>query len=180
MTVKAEHHRRVRGHGEPILHGYGQVLGPPDDQEPYPETHHRRRLPKASLALLEKTDAVCYETLGVGRGRHSCGFSTGADARAGAGTILTGLHRAGYDAHLTTSHDVEAPAGSGAAAYQCCEYSCRFAWRMNPCGSCVPVRWTSFLAERAGVPREVVVKMESGQEWPWLDHEWRLGKALGV
>ena len=40
-----------------------QVLGPPDDQEPYPETHHRRRLPKAFLALLEKTDAVRYEAL---------------------------------------------------------------------------------------------------------------------
>ena len=40
-----------------------QVLGPPDDQEPYPETHHRRRLPKALIALLEKTDAVRYETL---------------------------------------------------------------------------------------------------------------------
>ena len=40
-----------------------QVLGPPDHQEPYPETHHRRRLPKAFLALLEKTDAVRYEAL---------------------------------------------------------------------------------------------------------------------
>lgn len=40
-----------------------QVLGPPDDQEPYPETHHRRRLPKAFIALLEKTDAVRYEAL---------------------------------------------------------------------------------------------------------------------
>src|SRR5262245_14387455 len=40
-----------------------QELGPPDDQEPYPETHHRRRLPKAFLALLEKTDAVRYEAL---------------------------------------------------------------------------------------------------------------------
>jgi quinol monooxygenase YgiN len=40
-----------------------QVLGPPDDREPYPETHHRRRLPKAFLALLEKTDAVRYEVL---------------------------------------------------------------------------------------------------------------------
>lgn len=40
-----------------------QVLGPPDDQEPYPETHHRRRLSKALLALLEKTDAVRYESL---------------------------------------------------------------------------------------------------------------------
>ena len=40
-----------------------QVFGPSDDQEPYPETHHRRRLPKAFLALLEKTDAVRYEAL---------------------------------------------------------------------------------------------------------------------
>jgi len=40
-----------------------QVLGPPNDREPYPETHHRRRLPKAFLALLEKTDAVRYEAL---------------------------------------------------------------------------------------------------------------------
>ena len=40
-----------------------QVLGPPDDQEPYPETHHRRRLPKKFLALLEKPDAVRYEAV---------------------------------------------------------------------------------------------------------------------
>ena len=40
-----------------------QVLGPPDDQEPYPETHHRRRLPKAFLALFEKADAVRYDAL---------------------------------------------------------------------------------------------------------------------
>ena len=40
-----------------------QVLGPPDNREPYPETHHRRRLPKAFLAFLEKTDAVRYEVL---------------------------------------------------------------------------------------------------------------------
>jgi hypothetical protein len=40
-----------------------QLFGPPDDQEPYPETHHRRRLPKAFLALFEKTEAVRYETL---------------------------------------------------------------------------------------------------------------------
>jgi antibiotic biosynthesis monooxygenase (ABM) superfamily enzyme len=38
-------------------------FGPPDDQEPYPETHHRRRLPKAFLALFEKTEAVRYEAL---------------------------------------------------------------------------------------------------------------------
>jgi ribosome-binding protein aMBF1 (putative translation factor) len=42
-------------------------------------------------------------------------------------------------------------------------------------------RWSQEeLAERAGVPREVVGKMESGREWPWLDHEERLAKALGV
>jgi quinol monooxygenase YgiN len=39
------------------------VFGPPDDQEPYPEGHHRRRLPKAFLALFEKTEAVRYEPL---------------------------------------------------------------------------------------------------------------------
>jgi antibiotic biosynthesis monooxygenase len=38
-------------------------FGPPDDQEPHPETHHRRRLPKAFLALFEKTEAVRYESL---------------------------------------------------------------------------------------------------------------------
>ena len=38
-------------------------FGPPDDQEPHPETHHRRRLPKAFLALFEKTEAVRYETV---------------------------------------------------------------------------------------------------------------------
>jgi hypothetical protein len=36
-------------------------FGPPDDQEPYPEIHHRRRLPKAFLALFERTEAVRYE-----------------------------------------------------------------------------------------------------------------------
>jgi Antibiotic biosynthesis monooxygenase len=40
-----------------------QAFGPPDDQEPYPETHHRRRLPKAFLALFDKTDAVRYDEL---------------------------------------------------------------------------------------------------------------------
>ena len=39
------------------------VLGPPDDHEPYPATHHRRRLPKAFLALFEKTDAARYDAL---------------------------------------------------------------------------------------------------------------------
>lgn len=38
-------------------------LGPPDDQEPHPETDHRRRLPKAFLALFEKTHAVRYDEL---------------------------------------------------------------------------------------------------------------------
>ena len=38
-------------------------FGPPDDQEPYPDTHHRRRLPKAFLALFEKTNAVRYDAL---------------------------------------------------------------------------------------------------------------------
>ena len=38
-------------------------FGPPDDQEPHPETHHRRRLPKAFLALFEKTEAVRYEAV---------------------------------------------------------------------------------------------------------------------
>jgi hypothetical protein len=40
-----------------------EVFGPPDDQEPYPETHHRRRQPKALLAVFEKTDADRYEAL---------------------------------------------------------------------------------------------------------------------
>ena len=40
-----------------------QVFGPADDQEPYPETHHRRRLPEAFLALFETTDAVRYDAL---------------------------------------------------------------------------------------------------------------------
>ena len=38
-------------------------FGPPDEDEPYPPTHHRRRLPKAFLALFEKTEAVRYEPL---------------------------------------------------------------------------------------------------------------------
>jgi len=38
-----------------------KVLGPPDDEEPFPPTHHRRRLPKSFLALFEKTDAIRYE-----------------------------------------------------------------------------------------------------------------------
>ena len=38
-----------------------RVFGPPDEQEPHPPTHHRRRLPKAFLDLFEKTDAVRYD-----------------------------------------------------------------------------------------------------------------------
>jgi hypothetical protein len=41
-------------------------FGPPDDQEPHPATHHRRRLPKAFLALFEKTEAVRYEAVSSG------------------------------------------------------------------------------------------------------------------
>ncbi len=40
-----------------------RVYGPADDAEPHPPTHHRRRLPKAFLALFEKTDAVRYEPI---------------------------------------------------------------------------------------------------------------------
>jgi quinol monooxygenase YgiN len=40
-----------------------RVYGPPDDTEPHPPTHHRRRLPKAFLDLFEKTDAVRYEAM---------------------------------------------------------------------------------------------------------------------
>ena len=40
-----------------------RVYGPPDDQEPHPPTHHRRRLPKAFLDLFDKTDAVRYDIL---------------------------------------------------------------------------------------------------------------------
>lgn len=40
-----------------------QVLGLPDDREPYPPAHHRRRLPKAFLDLFERTDAVRYEAM---------------------------------------------------------------------------------------------------------------------
>ena len=39
------------------------VYGPPDDSEPYPPTHHRRRLPKALLALYEKTEAIRYDVV---------------------------------------------------------------------------------------------------------------------
>jgi quinol monooxygenase YgiN len=41
-----------------------RVYGPPDESEPHPPTHHRRRLPKAFLALFERTEAVRYEAIG--------------------------------------------------------------------------------------------------------------------
>src|SRR5689334_17340621 len=40
-----------------------RVLGPPDEQGPYPAAHHRRRLPKAFLALFEHTDVARYEAV---------------------------------------------------------------------------------------------------------------------
>jgi quinol monooxygenase YgiN len=40
-----------------------RVLGPPDDQEPYPPAHHRRRLPKAFLALFEHTEVARYDPI---------------------------------------------------------------------------------------------------------------------
>jgi len=40
-----------------------RVLGPADDNEPYHPTHHRRRLPKALLALFEKTEAARYDAI---------------------------------------------------------------------------------------------------------------------
>ena len=40
-----------------------RVVGPPDEQEPYPPTHHRRRLPKAFLDLFERTDVARYEAI---------------------------------------------------------------------------------------------------------------------
>jgi quinol monooxygenase YgiN len=40
-----------------------RVYGPPDDTEPHPPTHHRRRLPKAFLDHFEKTEAVRYDTI---------------------------------------------------------------------------------------------------------------------
>ena len=40
-----------------------RVYGPPDEQEPHPPTHHRRRLPKAFLALFEKTEAARYDAI---------------------------------------------------------------------------------------------------------------------
>ena len=38
-----------------------RVIGPPDENEPFPGTHHRRRLPKAFLDLFETTDAIRYD-----------------------------------------------------------------------------------------------------------------------
>src|SRR5687768_17017299 len=40
-----------------------RTLGPPDEQEPFPPTHHRRRLPKAFLDMCETTEAVRYEPM---------------------------------------------------------------------------------------------------------------------
>jgi quinol monooxygenase YgiN len=40
-----------------------RVYGPPDDNEPYPATHHRRRLPKSFLGVFERTEAVRYDTV---------------------------------------------------------------------------------------------------------------------
>jgi quinol monooxygenase YgiN len=40
-----------------------RAFGPPDDSEPYPPTHHRRRLPKAFLGFFEKTKAIRYDGL---------------------------------------------------------------------------------------------------------------------
>jgi len=40
-----------------------RVLGPPDDEEPYPPAHHRRRLPKTFLALFEHTEVTRYEPI---------------------------------------------------------------------------------------------------------------------
>ena len=40
-----------------------RVYGPPNEREPYPSTHHRRRLPKRFLALFEKTEAARYEPM---------------------------------------------------------------------------------------------------------------------
>jgi hypothetical protein len=39
------------------------VFGPPDDKEPYPPTHHRRRISKSFLDLFDKTEAVRYDVL---------------------------------------------------------------------------------------------------------------------
>ena len=41
-----------------------ETFGPPDDDDAYPITHFRRRLPRAFLDLLEKADVKRYEPLG--------------------------------------------------------------------------------------------------------------------
>ena len=38
-----------------------RIFGPPDEHEPYPPTHHRRRLPKTFLAVFDRTEAVRYD-----------------------------------------------------------------------------------------------------------------------
>jgi quinol monooxygenase YgiN len=40
-----------------------RVFGPPDEHEPHPPAHHRRRLPKVFLALFEKTEAARYDEI---------------------------------------------------------------------------------------------------------------------
>jgi quinol monooxygenase YgiN len=40
-----------------------RVYGPPDDSEPYPPGHHRRRLPKAFLDYFDKTEAIRYDEI---------------------------------------------------------------------------------------------------------------------
>jgi quinol monooxygenase YgiN len=39
------------------------LLGPPNDEEPFPPTHYRRRLPRAFLDLFERTEAVRYQPM---------------------------------------------------------------------------------------------------------------------
>jgi quinol monooxygenase YgiN len=38
-------------------------MDPADDQEPFPEKHHRRRLSKSFLDFFEKTDVVRYDVI---------------------------------------------------------------------------------------------------------------------
>lgn len=40
-----------------------RVFGPATDQEPFPPTHHRHRLPAKFLEFFERTEAVRYEPL---------------------------------------------------------------------------------------------------------------------
>lgn len=40
-----------------------RVYGPPDDTEPHPPAHHRRRLPKAFLDHFDRTEAIRYEVI---------------------------------------------------------------------------------------------------------------------